>query len=68
MVVEVSHDLDKNQQKTLSEEFASFIEERHQTTKVQEEVESCIVKKKLPSSSDETQTRKSASKNCSMPF
>jgi len=43
--VEVSHDLEKNEPKTVFEEFASFIEKRHQTTKVQDEVESCIVKK-----------------------
>ena len=47
VVVEVSHDLEKNQPKTLSEESTSFIEERHQTTKVQDEVESCIVKKQM---------------------
>jgi len=47
VVVEVSHDLEKNRPKTLCEEFASFIEERHHTTKVQDEVESCIVKKEM---------------------
>ena len=47
LVVEVSYGLEKNQPKTLSEEYASFIEERHQTAKVQDKVESCIVKKEM---------------------
>ena len=47
MAVEVSHDPEENQPKTLSEEFASFMEKRHQTTKVQVKVESSIVKKEM---------------------
>ena len=47
MAVEVSHQPEENQPKTPSEEFASFMEERHQTTKVHDKVESCIVKKEM---------------------
>ena len=67
VVVEVSHDLAKNQAETLSEEFASFIEERHQTTKVQDEVESCIVKKEM-GLFEATKKDQTICKNCSMPF
>ena len=67
MVVEVSHDPEENQPKTLSEEFASFTEERHQTTKVQDEIESCIVKKEM-SLFQATKKDQKICKNCSMPF
>ena len=47
MAVDVSHDPEENQPKNLFEQFASFMEERHQTTKVQNEIESSIVKKEM---------------------
>jgi len=67
VVVEVSHDLEKNRPKTLCEEFASFIEERHHTTKVQDEVESCFVEKEI-SLFEATKKDQKICKNCSMPF
>ena len=67
MVVEDSHDPEENQLKTLSEEFASFTEERHQNTKVQDEIESFIVKKEM-SLFEATKKDQKICKNCSMPF
>ena len=63
MVVEVSHEPEENQPKTLSEEFASFMEERHQTSKVQDEIESCIVKKEM-SLFEATKKDQKICKNC----
>ena len=67
MTVEVSHDPEENQPKTLAEEFASFMEERHQTTKVQDEVESSIVKKEM-SLFEATKKDQKICKICSIPF
>ena len=65
MAVEVSHDPEEGQPNTLPEEFASFMEERHQTTKVQGKVESCIVKKEM-SFFEATKKDQKICKNCSM--
>ena len=67
MAVVLSHNLEKNQPKTLSEEFPSFMEERHQTTKVKNEVESCFVEKEM-SLFEATKKDQKICKNCSMPF
>ena len=47
MEVEVSHVPEENQPKTLCEEYSSFMEEIHQITKVQDEIENCTVKKEV---------------------
>ena len=67
VAVVLSHNLEKNQPKTLSEEFPSFLEEKHQTTKVQDEVESCFVEKEI-SLFEATKKDQKICKNCSMPF
>ena len=67
VVVEVSHDPEENQPKTLSAEFASFMEKKHQITKVQDKVKSSIVKKEM-SLLEATKKDQKICKNCSMPF
>ena len=64
MVVEVSRDPEENQPKTLSDELASFMEERHQTTKVQDKIENSIVKKEI-SPFEATKKDQKIYKNCS---